>query len=92
MAEPVVFILGSALTTDSDPEVKSDAWLGLNSEVNHEFLDPKKTSLWTHLVRVTAWVFRFVASCRRKNEHVHVKVTKGPSSVEELTNAEEFWI
>ena len=36
--------------TDNDPEVKSEVWLGLSSEVHHEFLDPKKTSLWTHLV------------------------------------------
>ena len=35
--------------TDNDPEVKSEAWLGLSSKVNHEFLDPKKTSSWTHL-------------------------------------------
>ena len=76
--------------SDNDPEVKGDAWLGLSSEVHHEFLDPTKTSSWTHLVRVTSWVFRFVTSCRHKNEHV--KVTKGPLSVEELMSAEEFWI
>ena len=74
--------------TDNDPEVKSEAWLGLSSGVNHEFLDPKKTSSWTHLTRVTAWVFRFVTSCRHRNEHV--EVTKGPLSVEELVRAEEF--
>ena len=76
--------------TDNDPEVKSEAWLGLSSEVNHEFLDPKKTSSSTHLTRVTAWVFWFVTSCRHRNEHV--KVTKGRLSVEELVRAEEFWI
>ena len=54
--------------TDNDPEVKSEAWLGLSSEVHHEFLDPKKTSSWTHLVRVTSWVFRFVTSCCHKND------------------------
>ena len=59
-------------------------------KVNHEFLDPKKTFSWTHLTRVTAWVFRFVTSCRHRNEHV--KVTKGSLSVEELVRAEEFWI
>ena len=31
--------------TDNDPEVKSEVWLGLSSEVHHEFLDPKKTSV-----------------------------------------------
>ena len=31
-----------------------------------------------------------MTSCRHKNEHV--KVTKGPLSVEELMSAEEFWI
>ena len=31
--------------TDNDPEVKSEAWLGLSSEVHHEFLDPKKDLL-----------------------------------------------
>ena len=59
-------------------------------EVNDEFLESKKTSSWIHLIRVTAWVFRFVSNCRHKNEHV--KVAKGPLSVEELTSAEEFWI
>ena len=76
--------------TDNDPEVKIEVWLGLCSEVNHEFLDPKNTSSWTHLTQVTAWVFRFVTSCRHRNEHV--KVTKGPLSFEELVRAEEFWI
>ena len=46
--------------TNNDPEVKSEAWLGLCSEVHHEFLDPKKTSSCTHLLRVTSWVFLFV--------------------------------
>ena len=31
--------------TDNDPEVKSEAWLGLSSEAHHEFLDPKKDLL-----------------------------------------------
>lgn len=73
-----------------DPELKGEAWIGLSSEVHHTFLDPKKTSSWTHLVRVTSWVFRFVTRCRPKNENI--KVTKGPLSVEELMSAEEFWI
>ena len=50
----------------------------------------RKTTSWTHLVRVTSWVFWFVTSCHHKNEHV--KVAKGPLSVEELMSAEEFWI
>ena len=74
--------------TDSDPEVKSEASLGLSPEVHHEFLDPKKTSSWTHLVQVTSWVFWFVTTCCHKNEEV--KVTKGPLSVDELMSAEEF--
>ena len=43
-----------------------------------------------HVIPSHSWVFRFVTSCRHKNEHV--KVTKGPLSVEELMSAEEFWI
>ena len=31
--------------TDNDPQLKSEVWLGLSSEVHHEFLDPRKTSL-----------------------------------------------
>ena len=76
--------------TDNDPEVKSEAWLGLSSEVHHEFLDPKRTSSWAHLVRDTSWVFRFVTSCCHKIKHV--KVTIGPLSLEELMSAKEFWI
>ena len=74
-----------ATVTDNDPEVKMEAWLGLCSEVNHEFLDPKKTSLWTYLTQAITWVFQFVRSCSHKND-------QGPLSVEELMSAKEFWI
>ncbi len=62
--------------TDNDPDqVKSEAGLGLSSEVNQEFLDPKKTSSWTHLVRITAWVFRFTqAVVTRMNVWKRLKV------------------
>ena len=73
---------------DEDPEVKTEAWLGFSSETqpDSDFLDPRKTSSWSHLLRVTSWMFRFVTRSRRKNDHT------GPLSVEELLHAEEFWV
>ena len=47
-------------------------------------------SFWTQKRPLTAWVFWFVTNCHHKNEHV--EVTKCPLFVEELLNADEFWI
>ena len=73
---------------DEDPEVKAEAWLGFSSETQPDsnFLNPRKTSSWSHLLRVTSWMFRFATRSRLKNDHT------GPLSVEELLHAEEFWV
>ena len=74
---------------DNDPEVKMKLGWVSALKSNMSFWTLRRPS-WTHLTRVTAWVFWFVTSCCHRNEHV--EVTKGPLSVEELVSAEEFWI
>ena len=48
-------------------------------------------SSFAKLVRVTAWIMRFVQAVRssRNNRHSSLSV---PLTVEELTNAENYWI
>lgn len=73
---------------ETNPEVKFIAWSGFASQVDDRFLDPKKTSSWPHLVRVTTWVLRFVAKCR--DEEKCLELTSTSLAVKELSNA-EFW-
>ena len=47
-------------------------------------------STFLHLVRVTAWVIRFVNNCRSK-EH-NTQVCKNPISVQELNHATCYWV
>ena len=73
-----------------DPEVKWGSWLGLTSEISDAFMDPKRTSSWTHLVRVTAWVLRFVCKCHNKDKRTSLEGEL--LSVDEISTAEDFWI
>jgi len=50
---------------------------------------PHRYSRWTRLVRITAYVFRFVANLRRKKQFQPKK--KLPIQVSELNEAAEFW-
>ncbi|GBM08480.1 hypothetical protein AVEN_47091-1 [Araneus ventricosus] len=52
--------------------------------VQEKILDPGKFSCLRNLLRVTAWVVRFVNALKRKNAE------KGPLTSDELTNAEMF--
>ncbi|GBN71528.1 hypothetical protein AVEN_112953-1 [Araneus ventricosus] len=54
--------------------------------VQEKILDPGKFSCLRNLLRVTAWVVRFVNALKRKNAE------KGPLTSDELTNAEMFWV
>ncbi|GBM64459.1 hypothetical protein AVEN_194222-1 [Araneus ventricosus] len=54
--------------------------------VQEKVLDPGKFSCLRNLLRVTAWVVRFVNALKRKNAE------KGPLTSDELTNAEMFWV
>ena len=47
----------------------------------------ERFSSFSRLIRVTAWIFRFVGNCRSKGSH-----TLGPLSVDELLHAERYWI
>ncbi|GBM34821.1 hypothetical protein AVEN_208028-1 [Araneus ventricosus] len=54
--------------------------------VQEKILDPGKFSCLRNLLRVTAWVVRFVNALKRKNAE------KGPLTSDELTTAEMFWV
>ncbi|GBM30585.1 hypothetical protein AVEN_27619-1 [Araneus ventricosus] len=54
--------------------------------VQEKILYPGKFSCLRNLLRVTAWVVRFVNALKRKNAE------KGPLTSDELTNAEMFWV
>ena len=75
---------------EDDPEVKWGSWLVLTSEISDAFMDPKRTSSWTHLVRVTTWVLRFVFKCRDKDKRTGLQGEL--LSVDEISTAEDFWI
>ncbi|GFQ98507.1 integrase catalytic domain-containing protein [Trichonephila clavata] len=66
-------------------ELKSS--LIVNLTITHEkIIDPDKYSSLLKLLRVTAYIFRFVNALRRKD------FEKGPLASEELFNAEIFWV
>lgn len=54
-------------------------------EQNEPILEIERYSSYGRLVRVTAWVFRFIDNTRRENH-------KGPLTGKEVTNAEKYWI
>ncbi|GFX85830.1 integrase catalytic domain-containing protein [Trichonephila clavipes] len=65
-------------------ELKSS--LFINLPITHErIIDPDKYSSLLKLLRITAYIFRFVNALRRKD------ILKGPLAAEELSNAEIFW-
>ncbi|GFR08239.1 integrase catalytic domain-containing protein [Trichonephila clavata] len=66
-------------------ELKSS--LIVNLTITHgKIIDPDKYSSFLKLLRVTAYIFRFVNALRRKD------FEKGPLASEELSNAEIFWM
>ena len=52
-----------------------------------KLLDPAAYSSWLKLVSVTAWTLRFRNNLRKKNQR-----NAGSLSVEELKEAELYWI
>ncbi|GFW21298.1 integrase catalytic domain-containing protein [Trichonephila clavipes] len=66
-------------------ELKSS--LIVNLTITHNIIiNPDKYSSLLKLLRITAYVFRFVNALRRKG------IVKGPLAAEELSNAEIFWV
>ncbi|GFT64162.1 integrase catalytic domain-containing protein [Trichonephila clavipes] len=66
-------------------ELKSS--LIVNLTITHErIIDPDKYSSLLKLLRITAYIFRFVNTLRRKD------IVKGPLAAEKLSNAEIFWV
>jgi hypothetical protein len=52
-------------------------------------IDSKKFSKWKRLVRVTAWILRYVRNLRSKRKP---KEEIDPLTADELERSEEFWI
>ncbi|GFU58566.1 integrase catalytic domain-containing protein [Trichonephila clavipes] len=66
-------------------ELKSS--LIVNLTITHQrIIDPDKYSSLLKLLRITAYIFRFVNALRRKD------IVKGHLAAEELSNAEIFWV
>ena len=58
-----------------------------------DVIDCKKYSNWKKLIRVTAYVLRFVQNIQTKMQSVVNKWSKqGPLSTQELTEAANYWI
>ena len=64
------------------------------AEISQTWLDPLKLSSWTRLIRVTAWVLRFVAKLLVKvpeNPEIETggEITLTPA---ELDKTGKFWV
>ncbi|GFT12480.1 integrase_H2C2 domain-containing protein [Nephila pilipes] len=83
------------------PKEKISEHKSVNSEVTSEYksciivssaiiqekiLDPNKFSCLFKMLRVTAWVLRFINALKKKNYE------KGPLTSDEFNNAELFWV
>lgn len=49
-------------------------------------------SSWTRLIRVTAYVFRFISLCRRSRTEPHVETNRHAITADECNRAKAFWI
>ncbi|GFS70820.1 integrase_H2C2 domain-containing protein [Nephila pilipes] len=54
--------------------------------IQEKILDPNKFSCLFKMLRVTAWVLRFINALKKKNYE------KDPLTSDELNNAELFWV
>ena len=65
------------------------------TDVSEPLMDPLKYSSWTRLIRITAWVMRFVAKLSTKVKkrdnlpEAQLKETLPPA---ELDEARKFWV
>ena len=74
--------------TESESE-QCDTCLSVQVDRLHEIVDVSRYSDYRKLLRVTAYVMRFVANCRaRSSSHRQL----GPLTADELRDAEHLWI
>ncbi|GFR24172.1 integrase catalytic domain-containing protein [Trichonephila clavata] len=76
---------GFELIDSETVELKSSLIVNLTI-TREKIIDPDKYSSLLKLLRVTAYIFRFVNALRRKD------FKKGPLASEEIFNAEIFWV
>ena len=57
-----------AAPKDDDPEVKSDVWCAFTFSEDEKLLKPENVSSYYRLLRVTAYLLRFVNNCRAGNK------------------------
>lgn len=74
---------------DNVPEVR-EIKLVLTASNSHTML-LDDLSNWMHLIRITAWIARFVLNASIPAMR-HCERTSGPLSVAELSNAKTFWL
>ena len=70
-------------TDEHDPE-----WTAATHQAPHVLLNPARFSSWNKLLRVTSWILRFIANCRRP----HSEWQYGLISVAERSRARFMWI
>ena len=64
----------------------------VNAVIPHEpVIDAEKFSSWKRLLRVTAYVVRFISQCIKKRPNVP-DYSNAHLSAEEVKEAEKFWI
>ena len=96
--------------TDCTEEGKQElAKISLTFQSNRSFplLDAERFSSWLKLLRVTAWIMRFISRCKRARLHrmqaseliysqeTDVGQSSSPEKVldlEEMKNAEKYWL
>ena len=80
--------LPKAEEREVDKEKRTEKTVLLMKEPDdHDAIDCSKFSRWRKLIRVTAYVFRFISNLKAKGRANH-----GPLTVEELTTAENHWL
>ena len=73
-----------------DPQAQEMAvtWTGVVKDSRNEFLSPAKYSSLTKLLKVTAYLIRFIYNCKHPKSERHI----GSLMVGEMEQARRFWI
>ena len=75
-----------AVLTDPPPE-NTEVCLVTTVEATEPIIPPEQYSQYSHLIRITAWVLRFISHCRKKGVEVCPYLT-----TQELSDAETYQI
>ena len=76
--------------SDDDPQAQEMAvtWTGVVKDSKNDFLSPAKYSSQTKLLKVTAYLKRFICNCKHPTSERRI----GSLLVQEMEQARKFWI